>query len=116
MRRLTLSVSCPILAIAVGLLLSGPGRSDPTPGKASLGKTLADFTLKDAAGMAHSLHDYKDKKAVVVLFLGTECPVNNAYAPRLAALSNAYAARDVQFLAINSNQQDTVERIADHAK
>src|SRR5262245_49157858 len=99
MRFVMLWVSCACLLAAGGSL-----QADPTPGKTSLGKVVADFTLKDAAAKAHSLHHYKDKKAVVVLFLGTECPINNAYAPRLAELSEAYAAKGVQFLAINSNQ------------
>jgi peroxiredoxin/mono/diheme cytochrome c family protein len=58
----------------------------------------------------------KESKIIVVVFIGTECPINNAYMPRLAELHKSYAAKGVQFLAINSNRQDTVERIAKHAK
>ena len=50
-------------------------------------------------GKAWSLADLKDKKAVVVVFLGTECPINNAYMPRLAELHKEYAAKGVQFVA-----------------
>src|SRR5439155_3409416 len=57
-----------------------------------------------------------DKKAVAVVFLGTECPINNAYLPRLAELHKTYANRGVQFVAINANCQDTAPRIAAHAK
>ena len=48
-----------------------------------------------------------------VVFLGTECPVNNAYLPRLAELHRTYAPRDVQFVAVNSNQQDSAARVAE---
>src|SRR5262249_52016570 len=54
--------------------------------------------------------------AVVVLFVGTECPVNNAYAPRLRELHQQYSPRGVEFVAINPNRQDTPEKIAAHAR
>jgi peroxiredoxin len=82
----------------------------------AVGKHIDGFTLKDTAGRAVSLEDFKDKKAVVLLFIGTQCPINNSYMPRLAELSKTYAARGVQFLAINSNCQDTPEKVARHAK
>jgi peroxiredoxin len=78
-------------------------------------KTIANFRLKDTAGKTWSLDDAKDKKAVVVIFLGTQCPINNAYAPRLAELHAAYAPRGVQLVAVNSNEHDTPAMIAAHA-
>lgn len=75
-----------------------------------------NFTLRDAADKAVSLADYKDRKAIVVVFIGTECTVSNGVMPRLQELSKEYADRGVQFLGINSNVQDTPARIAGHAK
>src|SRR4051812_33191239 len=84
---------------------------------APLGTRVTDFTLKDATtGNAWSLHDCRVNKAVVVLFLGTACPVNNAYAPTLADLHKKYAPQGVQFVAINSTQQDAAADVAKHAK
>src|SRR5258708_7580546 len=82
---------------------------DTTPAK------IENFTLKDTAGKAWSLSDVKESKAVVVLFLGTECPINNAYLPRLAELNKEYSAKGVTFVAVNSNHQDTAEKVAKHA-
>jgi peroxiredoxin/mono/diheme cytochrome c family protein len=99
------------------LLLSGHAvrSADPSPASATA-KSYA-FTLSDPRdGSRVSLADLKDRKAVVVLFLGTECPVNNAYLPRLAELHKEYAARGVQFLGVNANRQDTAERVAEHAR
>ena len=45
--------------------------------------------------------------AFVVVFTGTECPVANLYVPALVDLHKEYAAKGVQFLAINSNSQDS---------
>jgi peroxiredoxin len=79
-------------------------------------KAIPNFKLQDAAGKAVSLSDFADKKAVVVLFLGTQCPINNAYMPRLTELHKAYDGKGVQFLAVNANAHDTAEAIAEHAK
>src|SRR5262249_32388376 len=62
-----------------------------------------------------ALADFKDKKAVVVIFLGTECPISNGFLPRLAQLHKDYAGKGVQIVGINSNSQDTADRVAEHA-
>jgi peroxiredoxin len=77
---------------------------------------LADFTLKDTAGRDVSLADFRDRKAVVVAFLGTECPLGNLYIGRLKELHDEFAPRGVQFLAVNSNSQDSAEEVAEHAR
>jgi len=80
-------------------------------------KAIAGFTLPDVRTQKPvALADFKDKKAVVVVFLGTECPISNVYVGRLADLHAEYAPKGVQFLAVNSNAQDTAERVADHAR
>jgi len=79
-------------------------------------RTIRDVRLADTAGKTWAFDDLKDKKAIVVLFLGTECPINNAYLPRLAELHKTFDSQGVQFFAINSNQHDTPKAIAEHAK
>jgi peroxiredoxin/mono/diheme cytochrome c family protein len=96
-----------LLSFAGPLLTQAP---DTAPIK------ISDFRLKDSAGKVWSLADLKDQKAIVVVFVGTQCPINNAYMPRLAELHKEYAGKGVQFLAINANDHDTREAIADHAK
>jgi peroxiredoxin len=74
------------------------------------------FTLMDISGKDWSWKDHSTSKAIVVLFIGTQCPINNAYMPLLAELHKTYAPRGVTFVAINANCQDTPVRIAAHAK
>jgi peroxiredoxin len=81
-----------------------------------IGQQIGDFTLKDTEGKEWSLRGLKEPRAIVVLFLGAECPINNAYMPRLGELHKEFAAKGVQFLAINSNTQDTPDRVAAHAR
>src|ERR1700733_4745336 len=61
------------------------------------------FSLTDVAGHKVALSDFKDKKALVIVFTGTECPVSNFYVLRLKELNTKYAGMGVQFLAVNSN-------------
>jgi peroxiredoxin len=89
--------------------------ADP-PTNGNLGKRIEDFTLTDTTGKTWSLAGLKDRKAVVVLFLGTECPINNAYLPRLTELSRAYEPRGVPFVALNANRQDSPAAVAEHAR
>jgi peroxiredoxin/mono/diheme cytochrome c family protein len=82
----------------------------------NLDKKVGHFTLKDAAGKAVALSSFKGKKAVVVVFVGTECPISNLYMTRLPELAREYGPRGVQFLAINSNCQDTAKDVAEHGR
>ena len=60
--------------------------------------------------------DFADSKCLVVAFLGTECPLAKLYGPRLQTLANEYESKGVRFLAINSNQQDSIAEIAAYVK
>src|SRR5262245_5668169 len=86
------------------------------PKAPAAGATIANFTLPDMHRRPRSLHRFKDKKAFVVIFLGTECPLANLYVPTLAELHKEYAAKGVQFLAINSNPQDRFVSVSAHAQ
>ena len=110
--------SCAVLLVvlAITLLHTKPSRTDPASVPAGAGKKINAFALKDTTGKTVALADFKDKKAVVVVFVGTECPINNAYMPRLAELHKEYAEKGVQFLALNSNRQDGPAEIAKHTQ
>jgi thiol-disulfide isomerase/thioredoxin len=98
------------------------GLSAPLPGKApdrSKGppERVPSFRLSDPRD--NKIVDsgaWKDSKAIVVVFLGTECPINNDYLPELARLHKTYAGKGVRFVGVNSNRQDTPARVADHAR
>src|SRR5271155_672179 len=80
------------------------------------GDAVVKFKLNTIDGKAWSLDDCKDKKAIVVVFVGTQCPINNAYMATLVALEKEYRDKGVQFVAINSNEHDKLEAIQAHAK
>ena len=82
----------------------------------SLQEKIENFTLKDYYGKEHSLSDYKDSKAIVIMFIATECPVSNAYNSRMEDIYKNYNQKNVAFIGINSNKAESVERIREHAK
>ena len=81
-----------------------------------MGKKIEGFSLHDYRGKIHNLSDYGDSKAVVVAFIGVECPLARLYAPRLTQLSREYSARGVTVLAVDSNRQDAITDLAGFAQ
>jgi len=63
-------------------------------------------------GKAHSLADYRDAKAVIVVFTCNHCPVAKSYEARLIELAKAYE-KDLQVLAISvsHNGADGLEKM-----
>ena len=106
------STSCVLVILCNMTFSSKEGAAAPS----TLGKAISDFTLPDTKGQEVALASFKDKQAIVVVFIGTECPINNAFMPRLVQLSGTYGPKGVQFLAINSNHQDDAQRVAQHAR
>ncbi|MBI5475494.1 MAG: thioredoxin family protein [Ignavibacteriales bacterium] len=79
-------------------------------------KKAEDFKLKDYNGKEYQLSDFKNSKATVIMFIATQCPVSNAYNTRMAQLNADYKDKEVTFLGINSNVQESVDEIKDHAE
>ena len=69
-------------------------------------RVVDGFRLQDFRGGSHALDDVRDRKLVVLAFLGVDCPLANQYAPRLAELARAFEAKGVAFFGIDANQQD----------
>src|ERR1700674_1382982 len=80
-----------------------------------VGKKVESFSLPDFHGKLYSLADYKDK-LVVVAFIGTECPLAKSYAPRLKDLAAEFEKQGVVFLAVDSNQQDSLTELGSYAR
>lgn len=81
-----------------------------------LGRRIPDFVLPDSAGKATAFSDFNEAKHVVVVFLGTQCPIGNAYVPVLDDLQKRFADQGLQVVAINSNLADNAEAVAKHVE
>jgi peroxiredoxin len=81
-------------------------------GAATAAGPVADFRLPDSKGKEHALADFADHDLVVIAFLGTECPLAKLYAARLQMVANDYSDRGVAVVAVMSNSQDSVAKVA----
>jgi peroxiredoxin len=102
-----------IALVGAAALLSAQEGGRPI---ASSANRIADFSLHDYLGAKHSLADWRDKQAIVIVFLGTDCPVSKLYGSRLAQMAKEYADQQVQFVGIDANRQDTLEEIGQFAR
>jgi peroxiredoxin len=75
-----------------------------------------DFSLLDTAGKPRSLRSEPGRKALVCIFLSTECPIANGYVPELnrqfAALRESKSG--VQFFGVISDSRITQKAAAAH--
>ena len=53
-------------------------------------------------------------KATVLLFISTDCPVSNRYAPDLRRLSESFASKGVAFWLVYPNPAESPQQIRDH--
>ena len=72
-----------------------------------LGTRAPDFSLPDTQGAKVSLADFRDAKALLVIFMCNHCPFVKHVAPELARLTAEYQRKGVAVVGINSNDADT---------
>ncbi len=54
-------------------------------------------TFKDVAGAVHSVPE-AGKKATVLFFIGTDCPISNRLAPEMSRIVQDYGSKGIAFL------------------
>jgi peroxiredoxin len=73
------------------------------------------FDLVGADGRPHTQAEWRGKKAVVLLFLATECPVSNFYAPEYVALAQRFAKENVAVYGVHCDRDLTAVQAKKHA-
>jgi peroxiredoxin len=68
-----------------------------------LGTTAPDFELPDTTGKHISIAHFKDKPALLVMFICNHCPYVKHIRAGIAELANDYIPRGVAIVGINSN-------------
>jgi peroxiredoxin len=91
---------------------AGKGALKGSPAAAAL---IKDFSLSDTKGKVHTSTEWKNRKAVVLFFIGTECPVSNGYAPEYVRLAKEFADRGIRFYGIHPDPDVTAATAAKHA-
>lgn len=68
----------------------------------------------DVDGRLHEFSKMRGGRAVVVVFLATDCPISNAFLPELNRLSSAFRDRDVHFYGVVSAPYVTRAAVLKH--
>ena len=61
------------------------------------------FDLRDTAGARHTAVEWRDKRAVVVFFIMTDCPLSNGYVPEMNRIAAEYRKQGVAVYAAHSD-------------
>lgn len=84
-----------------------PGNPQPVPKQnvktLDIGAAAPDFKLPDVNGKNFTLQDFKDARALVVIFTCNHCPTAQAYEDRIIALTADYKDKSVAVVAISPN-------------
>ncbi|MCP5105002.1 MAG: thioredoxin family protein [bacterium] len=106
------SIVMAALIIALGIA----GTAAATAAEPGARSKLPGFTLNDYNGKSHSFSNFKESKAVVILYVATRCPVSNAYNKRMNDLHKEFKAKNIAFVGINSNKMEDAAEVKKHAK
>lgn len=105
--------------LSLSLLLCfaiSPLRGEEKEAQVKIGAKINNsYSLRDLRGNRRPLHSFKENKAIVIAFLGTECPLSSVSVPRLVKLEKKYRKQDVLFLAVYPNVGDDLDDIAIHS-
>jgi peroxiredoxin len=61
------------------------------------------FELRDTNGGLHTAEEWRAKKAVVLFFTMTDCPLANGYVPEMNRLRASYGSQGVAFYAVQAD-------------
>ncbi|HZT80148.1 MAG TPA: redoxin family protein, partial [Gemmataceae bacterium] len=96
------------LSLAVGTFLVGPAAA----AEVKVGDKIDNLAFTDTRYLPRSLDDFKGRKAFVVIFTTTGCPVVQRYLPTLQKLETEYRGKGVQFVAVNVGPDDSIRDLA----
>ncbi len=85
-------------------------------GLAAAADTPPEFSLFDTAGRVHTPAEWSGRRAVVLLFVSTDCPLSNGYVPELTRIAHDYSRRGVAFYAVQGDATIADGEVRRHAK
>lgn len=102
-----------------GLLITGCSNQElakpaTATAKPTLEKSSWEFELLDG----RRIKPFEDPKtqAIVLVFVATDCPIANAYQPKIAEIHNQFKNRGIQLLLIHPDRETTAAAAKAHAK
>jgi len=74
------------------------------------------FALRDTRNVVHTPEEWNGKKAIVVFFTTTDCPLSNNEVPEMNRTQRDYQSRGVAFYAVQADTTIADAEIVQHAK
>ncbi len=103
-----------LLLIAV---LTNAARSsddaDKTVKRIPFGKELR---FADMQGKSYSLNAPMGSRALVLIFVTTDCPIANSYQPTLSKLHQEYQKKGFEFAIVHEGPEQSIDKLKGHAK
>jgi len=110
----------PALVLVLPLLVSGCGSGDSTGSAVPATKTVkassSALTVFDLAGHALNPFDATDAKAIVFIFISTDCPISNRYAPEIRRVEEQFARSGVRVWLVYADADASSDAIRKHIK
>src|ERR1700722_2811358 len=111
-RLSTMSLARTIFALVLIFLVTNVSCADEP---VKIGDSIGKLKFTDIRSLPRTLNDFGKKKAFVLMFINTTCPVVQRYLPTVQGLEHDYRAKEVQFVALNSAEEDTIIAMATQA-
>ncbi len=89
--------------------------------KLKIGDKAPDFSLPGVDGKTYTLHDFRNKKIIVVVFMCNHCPYVQGSIERIKSIQSDYGIKGVQIVGINANDEvnypdDSFEKMIEVSK
>ncbi len=121
MNRNRSSVSIACLVVALGLLSATHAQETVTNLALGAAAPAATVKMKSVDGRELTIADAKGEKGTLVIFTCNHCPWVKAWETRIAEIGNAWQAKGIGVIAVNSNDpaaypEDAFEEMQKRAK
>lgn len=74
------------------------------------------FTLRDTRNITHTSEEWNGKKAIVVFFTTTDCPLSNNEVPEMNRTAHDYESRGIAFYAVQADTTIADAEVVQHTK
>lgn len=106
-----------VLVAVLSLFAFATSGAEPAPDASTTpGPTVKALDSVPLAQLLGSAKQERELKGTVVLFLGTECPVSNAYAPEMERIFQESKSRDVAVVGVYAEPTVTAAEAEAHGK
>ncbi len=75
-----------------------------------------ELRFSDLNGKSYSLRAPAECRALVVIFVTTDCPIANSYQPALARMYQEFSSKGYEFALVHEGPDQSIDQLKDHSK